>query len=311
MNQPLDVEVIVRDQETSFLAAVTDNQILWEKECEYAMQALRSKPALREAALKNPESLRAAITNIAAIGISLNPMLKHAYMVPRREDGVLKVCLDISYQGLLDLAVAEGSILWGQAKLVHEQDTYRNVGIDAKPDHIYEAFAPPEKRGLIIGVYCTVKTLQGDYLTEEMDMSTLNQIRAASKAANGPWKDWFGEMAKKAVIKRASKTWPNAGLRLATAVHLLNQEEGNRERDITPISESETVKQLTMPEDVHFVVDGKSIDEWLSEATTEDMFNHVRTLIRDMPEGSWKEKVKQEWIKKREAMRAANGEGDQ
>ncbi|TNP50108.1 recombinase RecT, partial [Escherichia coli] len=87
-----------------------------------------------------------AIINVAAIGITLNPASKLAYLVPR--DGM--VCLDISYMGLLHLAQSTGSIKWGQCKLVYSNDTYESNGLDSAPTHKYNAFG---ERGSIVGGY--------------------------------------------------------------------------------------------------------------------------------------------------------------
>ncbi|WP_176686069.1 recombinase RecT, partial [Escherichia coli] len=68
-------------------------------------------------------------------------------------------------------------------------------------------------RGDIVGVYCTVKTPAGDYLTEEMSLAEIEAVRKTSKAAfsdKGPWVNHWNEMARKTVVKRASKYWPKA-----------------------------------------------------------------------------------------------------
>lgn len=192
--------------------------VKWEKESQFAIQALGNNEFLGKTAMANQVSLQNAIINVAAIGISLNPALKHAYLVPRDR----KVCLDISYMGLLHLAMTSGAIQWGQAKLVYANDEYENVGIDKPPTHNQKTFGV---KGDIVGVYCTVKTGGGDYLTEEMDLAQLNKVKAASKAANGPWKNWAEEMMRKTVVKRASKYWPQSE-RVGLAVDALNQHEG-------------------------------------------------------------------------------------
>ncbi|EOK6706430.1 recombinase RecT, partial [Escherichia coli] len=71
---------------------------------------------LAKTAQANLPSARNAIINVAAIGITLNPSSKLAYLVPRGG----AVCLDISYMGLLHLAQVTGAIQWGQCKLVYE-----------------------------------------------------------------------------------------------------------------------------------------------------------------------------------------------
>ena len=209
-----DLVTYIEQQETLFLPALTDEKISWEKEKQFAIQAFQGNQFLFDTASKNQASLQNAIINVATIGISLNPAQKHAYLVPR--DG--KVCLDISYMGLMHLAMSTGSILWGQCKLVHSNDTYQNKGLDRAPEHSYSPFGD---RGNVVGAYCTVKTCHGDYLTDEMSLDDIVKIQNSSKAKNGPWKTYWNEMARKTVVKRASKYWPTVD-RLNNAIHLLN-----------------------------------------------------------------------------------------
>lgn len=209
-----DLVTYIGEQESLFLPALTDAKISWEKEKQFAIQAFQGNKFLFDTASKNPSSLQNAIINVASIGISLNPANKHAYLVPR--DG--KVCLDISYMGLMHLAMSTGSILWGQCKLVHSNDTYTNNGLDKSPTHSYSPFGD---RGNVVGAYCTVKTCHGDYLTDEMALEDIVNIQNSSKAKNGPWKTHWNEMARKTVVKRASKYWPSID-RLSNAIHHLN-----------------------------------------------------------------------------------------
>lgn len=221
VQKPVNVIDIVNFQEDTFKQVVSSDVMVWAKESQFAIQALQKNDFLNGVAWKNQASLQNAIINVASIGISLNPVKKHAYLVPR--DG--GVCLDISFMGLLHLAMQSGSIVWGQAKLVYANDNYVNTGVDTAPRHEQQTFGD---KGDIVGVYCTIKTPSGDYLTEEMDMNVINKIKNASKAANGPWKTWPEEMMRKAVVKRASKYWPQ-NARVSEAVAVLNAHEGNED----------------------------------------------------------------------------------
>lgn len=227
----------VHQQENMFLERITDDKVTFAAESQFAIQALQSNNYLAGIATKNMASLQNAIINVAAIGISLNPANKHAYLVPR--DG--KVCLDISYMGLLHLAMSTGSIKWGQCKLVHQNDFYESNGLDHAPTHKYNPFGD---RGAVVGGYCTVKTADGDYLTEEMPVSDINAIMERSQGYKSgkasPWRTDWSEMARKTIVKRASKYWPKVE-RLDTAIHHLNtdageglQQEPQQQRDITP-----------------------------------------------------------------------------
>ena len=132
-----DLVQFVQKQESMFLERITDEKVTFAAESQFAIQALQGNNYLAGIAKKNMVSLQNAIINVASIGISLNPANKHAYLVPR--DG--KVCLDISYMGLLHLAMSTGSIKWGQCKLVHQNDMYESNGLDHAPTHKYNPFS--------------------------------------------------------------------------------------------------------------------------------------------------------------------------
>lgn len=228
----------VKQQEPLFCGALTEQTVTWAKESQFAIQYFQKNDFLAKTALSNPTSAQNAIINVAAIGITLNPASKLAYLVPR--DGM--VCLDISYMGLLHIAMESGVISWGQAKLVHANDTYESNGLDKAPTHKYNAFG---ERGDIVGVYCTVKTPAGDYLTEEMSLAEIEAVRKTSKAAfsdKGPWVNHWNEMARKTVVKRASKYWPKAS-RLDSAIHVLNEEEGIWTEPVMPHKSEEDIRE--------------------------------------------------------------------
>ena len=229
----------VNHQVTLFNEATSDEKITWSKESQFAIQAFQKNDYLAKIALSNPVSAQNAIINVAAIGITLNPSAKLAYLVPR--DG--GVHLDISYMGLMHLAMATGSVLWGQCKLVHEADTYESNGLSVAPSHKYNPFG---NRGEIVGGYCTVKTSSGDFLTEEMSIEQITQIAKGSKSYNArvsPWKSHFDEMARKTIVKRASKYWPKVD-RLDSAINVSNEIDGIELEPVFPhYSEDQSAKE--------------------------------------------------------------------
>jgi recombination protein RecT len=221
----------VYNAKETFSAVCTDRSLNFEKEAGFAIQSITANDYACQIAMRNRQSVVNAVTNIAAIGISLNPAKKQAYLVPR--DG--RICLDISYIGLMDLAIQSGGILWGQAELVYEQDDFKLNGFDKPPTHGRNPFA--KERGALIGAYVVVKTKSADYLTTCMSIEEIYDIRNRSSAWKAyvdkkrscPWVTDEGEMAKKTVIKRAYKTWPKVeGSKLELAIHHLNTdgEEG-------------------------------------------------------------------------------------
>ncbi|EOG6122147.1 recombinase RecT [Cronobacter malonaticus] len=230
-----DIVSFVKQQEPLFCGAMTDQTVTWAKESQFAIQLFQKNDFLAKTAINNPTSAQNAIINVAAIGITLNPASKLAYLVPR--DGM--VCLDISYMGLLHLAQSSGSIKWGQCKLVYANDTYESNGLDKAPTHKYNAFGD---RGEVVGGYCTVKTPDGDYLTEEMSVAEIKAVEATSKAKNGPWKTFWEEMARKTIVKRAHKYWPKTP-RLDNAIHLLNDDEGMHQEPVMAYHSEEQIRE--------------------------------------------------------------------
>lgn len=234
----------------TFSAALTDPSIKFEAEAGFAVQALMASDFAMKTAMSNRQSVVNAVTNVAAIGISLNPAKKQAYLVPR--DG--RICLDISYMGLMELAVASGSIRWAQAHLVHEKDKFRVTGYDKPPAHDFNPFEAD--RGGLVGVYVVAKTADGDYLTHTMDIVSVYEIRDRSSAWKAwvekkkkcPWVTDLGEMVKKTCVKQASKYWPKTD-RLDEAIHHLNVDSGEGLADLTPqVSEADDEKRAVLAE---------------------------------------------------------------
>lgn len=209
----------------TFQSRLSNNNLNFEVEAGFAVQQMESNDYLLSIAIGNRQSVINAVTNVAAIGISLNPARKQAYLVPRDK----KVCLDISYIGLVDLATQSGSIVWAKAELVYKEDHFQMGEPGTMPKHQFNPFS--KERGEVIGAYVVAKTPGGEYLCDAMSIEEINAIRDRSSA----WKAWIkdkrscpwvtdaGEMSKKTVIKRASKLWPK-NERLNMAIQHLNVE---------------------------------------------------------------------------------------
>jgi len=232
----------------------------YEAEKGFVIQLLRNNDYLMKVATGNPQSLQQAITNVAAIGLSLNPAEKQAYLIPRNvkqgDKWVSKIFLEPSYMGLCKLATDSGSIEWIQANCVYENDTFLDNGAGNKPTHVYEAFG--KNRGSFVGVFCEAKTHTGDYLTTVMAEEEIINVRDRSEAwkvsKSGPWKTDFTEQAKKTVVRRGYKMWPrsNQNNMLAEAVHLSNENEG-----FEPI--------ITSPKIIDFTADQKNYFDQMIE----------------------------------------------
>lgn len=240
-------ESLIMSQSKKFVdLAKSHKAVNFEQEAHFALQALRANSFLAKVASENPDSLINAVHNIASVGLSLNPALKHAYLVPR--DG--KVCLDFGYKGLSHLAMDAGSIKYVQAEIVYSKDTFELRGRGEEPKHLRDPFSPD--RGDIRGAYCIAELADGNFLVETMSLSEIHAIRDRTQAYKAyvdgkvkscPWVSDEGEMMKKTVIRRASKAWPMTnGGRVESAMKALD--EAN-EIDITE-SVREVPKQASL-----------------------------------------------------------------
>lgn len=231
MNQAV---AVIPPYEDGIISAKDDFQKLAPANLNYgdeeifAIQMLTRNPYSLKVANGNPRSVQFAMINVASTGLTLNPAMGYAYLVPRDNS----IVLDISYKGLIKIATDAGSIKWVRAECVHEHDDFTYYGPAAAPTIVTNPFKP---RGEIVGAYCIAKTLDGDILTEAMDLDAILKVRNASTAYTkggegnrGPWEAYFSEMCRKAVIKRARKTWPysDQNERLAKAVEIANEAEG-------------------------------------------------------------------------------------
>lgn len=216
-----------------FIEIVGGDSRAWDSESIFAMQHIGKTDFAMQIANRNPMSVQIAMYNAASTGLTLNPANGYAYLVPR--DGAIR--LDISYKGLIKIATDTGSVVWARAEVVREKDTFTYRGPALAPEHSCNPFVGD--RGEVIGVYCIAKVASGDILAEIMDREEIEKVRGKSdawaKKKAGPWVEWFSEMCRKAVIKRAQKTWPysDRSERLAQAVEIANESEGGYTLDAT------------------------------------------------------------------------------
>lgn len=100
-----------------------------------------------------------------------------------------------------------GEVTSAEAHLVYEGDDFDfELGDDAR---IVHRPATLGNRGNVIGAYAIIKLANGEVIREVMSVAEIERARAASRAKDsGPWVTWWGEMARKTVLRRAAKAAP-------------------------------------------------------------------------------------------------------
>lgn len=170
-----------------------------EKFSRVAMTAIQNDPALLECDRK---SLFSAIVRLAQDG--LLPDGREAALV-RFKDKVQAMPM---IAGVLKKIRQSGDVAKVSAQVVYENDEFVwRLGFDEDVTHNPPALDKP--RGRPIGAYATAVLKDGSRLLEVMSHDEIEQVRKVSRASgNGPWVQWWGEMARKTVMRRLSKRLP-------------------------------------------------------------------------------------------------------
>jgi len=78
------------------IAQPMGNLVRYQEEAGYALQIMRRSPYMQRCI---PQTIEDAVINVAAIGLSLNPVLQHGFLIPRRQGNHVICCFDPGYRG--------------------------------------------------------------------------------------------------------------------------------------------------------------------------------------------------------------------
>lgn len=188
-----------------------------EKFMRVVMTAIANNPALVRADRRSllTSCVKAAQDGLLPDGREGALVIFRAKEKTRRADGSVveewleKVQWMPMIAGILSKVRRSGELLSMTSNVVHQADSFR-YWIDDAGEHItHEPAVLVDDRGPIVAVYAVAKTKDEGTYTEVMSRQQIEQVRAVSRAKDGgPWRDWYGEMARKTVIRRLSKRLP-------------------------------------------------------------------------------------------------------
>lgn len=221
---------------TSFLSQ--SDEASFKREISFAIQHFDNNGYLQGC---EQMSVLNAVLNVSQTGLTLNPVLGYAYLVPRWNSSKnrLECHLDPGYQGLIKLATDTGSIKSIEVQLIYEGD---EIEIDmANPDKIVKHtpyFLCGKDKGKIIAGYSLAELTAGGRHVEIMSKQEIEGIRSYSesykayekgKVKTSPWDEKnaaHGEMYRKTILKRHFKYLPKSHVpeQLETAISLSNQD---------------------------------------------------------------------------------------
>jgi phage RecT family recombinase len=218
------------------------------KEASFAIQRIINDNRLLECW---PDSVRDAYENCAMIGLSLNPALQYAAIIPTwiKDRQRYEAQLWPMYRGFIKLATDTGLILSVEVENVYAADSFKLIKRTNRTE-IEHTIAHTVKRNTeenpYFGTYVITRLVNDPErpLVEWVPADDVEKAKLSSKnydpaePLKGVWGKWEDEMRRKVAIKRAQKYWPKtdgrAHERLAQAVQLDNTLEGaepGRERE--------------------------------------------------------------------------------
>lgn len=109
--------------------------------------------------------------------------------------------------GVLVKVRRSGELKTISAHIVYDKDAFTyTLGDEERIEHQPYLGGP---RGKPIAAYAVAKTKDGGIYREVMSLEQINQVRNVSRAkSNGPWVQWWDEMARKTVLRRLAKRLP-------------------------------------------------------------------------------------------------------
>lgn len=163
---------------------------------EGLLGTLRANIALHEAVLGDPLGFCGAVLAALRCGLSFDPVMGHAWLVPRKG----KVCFQIGYKGLRELALRGGHVKALRVMLVWEGDHFV---FDAEPprlEHTPRIWANGRNYETCLGGYAIAVLADGTEDRLFMRREEIEKRRAVSASKAGPWSTWPEEMALKTVL---------------------------------------------------------------------------------------------------------------
>lgn len=200
-------------------------KLVFQKEASFALQIFNQNSYL---AGMNPDSIRNAIVNVSLTGLTLNPVMKMAYLIPRKG----KCVLDVSYIGLTKILTDTGSVKNIEAGLVYWGEPFE-LQRGTEPYIKHGLISDPNKpKGDIRGAYSVATLNDGSKSIEWMDatelMSIMQRSESVKSGKGGAWSTDPGEMCRKTVIKRHYKYLPKSerAIMAATAIDIDHENNG-------------------------------------------------------------------------------------
>lgn len=179
--------------------AALPKHITVEKFTRVAMTAIQNNPDLANA---DRNSLFGSIVRLAQDGLLPDGREAAIVMFGNKAQAMPMI------GGILKKIRQSGDVSYVSAQIVYANDHFKwTLGFDETIDH--QPAPLDQEPGEAMAAYAVAVLKDGSRLLEVMRKSEIEKVRNVSRAkGNGPWVQWWGEMARKTVMRRLSKRLP-------------------------------------------------------------------------------------------------------
>jgi recombination protein RecT len=212
-----------------------------------AMTLIRTNPDLQKC---TPESIVTGVIMAANRGLSLDPTLGHAYLVPYWNSKIrtFEAQYQTGYKGKIFLAKQDGIIV--DTFVVYENDFFEITRTESKDTMTYKPCSLTKDPGDSIGWVARARLDNGTTMFEVMRRSDMDKIRESVKAKykgkdTPAWRNWFDEQGRGKVVNRMANYLPQAGKLQEDAAHENAVDFGDAE--IISVTENGETVQIAVP----------------------------------------------------------------
>ena len=168
-----------------------------------ALTEVQRNPRLAEC---DTESVFLACMEAARLG-AIPGTMGHGWLIPRKIKGRSICNFHPGYRLFVDLARRSNKVTKIEAHVVYKNDVF-DLEFGTEPKLVHKPVYAGDP-GPPVGAYAVAFLTSGAQV-EYMRLDDIEKCRAAGMADSPAWKNWWDQMAKKVVLKRASKMWPLA-----------------------------------------------------------------------------------------------------
>lgn len=179
---------------------------------QHAMNAMKYSPALMDC---TTYSVAGCLMKACTLGLSLDPTLGEAYMVPfnNKNTGRKEAQFIVGYKGLMKRIIRTGKVKVPRTIIVYDGD-YFDYKADPFPTYEYLPWELARRQGkttmegkghVFCALFIAEHTDSRHPAIEIMFKSELDAVMRRAKAQSGPWVTDYAEMCRKTVARRGCK----------------------------------------------------------------------------------------------------------